>query len=132
MIPATTDRISAAIATLRRVPTNNSVLTQSRSGVFKRPSFFVITQIQRQLISEICWLMLGIFCIFCAEQDRIMASSPITGLSVIYECTSAFGNAGSSIGYPNTSTSQSAQYATFSKVVLIILMYRGRQRGKKK
>ncbi|ORZ01769.1 cation transport protein-domain-containing protein [Syncephalastrum racemosum] len=129
MIPATADRISAAISTLRRVPTNSSALTQSLSGVFKRPSFFVITQIQRQLISEICWLMLGIFCLFCAEQGQILAPSPVTGLSVIYECTSAFGNAGSSTGYPNTSTAQAAQYSTFSKVVLIILMYRGRQRA---
>jgi Trk-type K+ transport system membrane component len=59
-----------------------------------------------------------------------MSPSPVTVFSIIYECVSAFANVGASLGYPNSSTAQSAQYRTLSKLVVIVLMYRGRHRGK--
>ncbi|KAI7905266.1 uncharacterized protein BX663DRAFT_315848 [Cokeromyces recurvatus] len=58
-----------------------------------------------------------------------MSPSPVTIATVIYECVSAFGNVGASTGYPNTATSQVAQYHVLSKLVIILLMYRGRHRG---
>lgn len=89
-----------------------------------------MTQIQRQLTSEICWVICCIFAICVIEAEAIMSTSPITMSSVIYECVSAFGNVGASTGFPGTSASQAQQYHTLSKLVLIILMYRGRHRGK--
>lgn len=98
--------------------------------VLRKPDFFVMTQIQRQLTSEICWVICCIFAICVIEAEAIMSTSSITVLSVIYECVSAFGNVGASMGYSGTSASQAQQYHTLSKIVLIILMYRGRHRGK--
>lgn len=107
----------------------SSIVTTSRK-VLRKPDFFVMTQIQRQLTSEICWVICCIFAICVIESESIMSSSPITMSTVIYECVSAFGNVGASTGYPNASASQAQQYHTLSKLVLIILMYRGRHRGK--
>ncbi|KAI8889709.1 TrkH-domain-containing protein [Backusella circina FSU 941] len=113
---------------LKRHSTMTSVVTTSKK-VLRKPDFFVMTQIQRQLTSEICWVICCIFTICVIEAEAIMSVSPITISSVMYECVSAFGNVGASLGYPNMSTSQAGQYRTLSKLVLIILMYRGRHRG---
>ncbi|KAI8876881.1 cation transporter [Backusella circina FSU 941] len=93
------------------------------------PDFFVMTQIQRQLTSDICWVITGVFLICILEAKAVMSPSPITMASIIFECVSAFGNVGGSFGYPNTNAAQSAQYRTMSKFVIILLMYRGRHRG---
>ncbi|KAI9313272.1 cation transport protein-domain-containing protein [Dichotomocladium elegans] len=114
---------------LHRVPSLNSVMSSSRKLLNTRPSFYVMTHLQRQLTHELFWLFAGIFCICVIESDKIMSRSPVTALTVIYECVSAFGTSGSSTGYPNASTSQSAQYHTLGKLVIIALMYRGRHRG---
>ncbi|KAI9494167.1 cation transport protein-domain-containing protein [Zychaea mexicana] len=114
---------------LRRFPTMSSVMTQSKKLIPKGPSFYVKTQIQRQLAQEICWVVAGIFCICVIEAQSIMSPAPITALTVIYECVSAFGNSGSSTGYPGVTTSQAGSYRTLSKLVLIALMVRGRHRG---
>ncbi|KAL0078966.1 cation transport protein-domain-containing protein [Phycomyces blakesleeanus] len=98
---------------LRRHPTISSVMTASRK-VLRGPDFFVITQIQRQLTSDICWVICGVFTICVIESQAIMSPSPITIATVIYECVSAFGNVGASTGYPGTTTSQAGQYRTLS------------------
>ncbi|ORZ01770.1 hypothetical protein BCR43DRAFT_487474 [Syncephalastrum racemosum] len=58
-------------------------------------------------------------------------AKPVTALTILYECVSAFACSGSSPGYPNTFTSESGKFHTLSKIMVIILMYRGRHRGKK-
>lgn len=122
------DLAEAPFIKLKRHSTMTSI-AQGTKKLLKGPDFFVITQIQRQLTSDICWVITGIFCICVIEAESIMSPSPVTIATVIYECVSAFGNVGASTGYPNTATSQAAQYRTLSKLVLIILMYRGRHRG---
>ncbi|KAI7861994.1 cation transporter [Spinellus fusiger] len=111
----------------KRRPTVTGRISTTRH--FLSPDFFVMTQIQRQLTSEICWLVVGVFLVCVIESGPIMQPSPITISSVIYECVSAFGNVGASLGYPNTAFSQAGQYRTPSKLVLCLLMYRGRHRG---
>ncbi|RCI02735.1 low affinity potassium transporter, partial [Rhizopus stolonifer] len=113
---------------LKRTNTLTSVVNASRNAL-RGPDFFVRTQIQQQLTSEIFWLIASIFTVCVIETQSIMSPSPITMFSIIYECVSAFGNIGASIGYPGTFTSQSTQYHNLSKLVLIVLMYRGRHRG---
>ncbi|KAL7322694.1 low affinity potassium transporter [Mucor circinelloides] len=122
------DLAEAPFIKLKRHSTMTSI-AQGTKKLLKGPDFFVITQIQRQLTSDICWVITGIFCICVIEAESIMSPSPVTIATVIYECVSAFGNVGASTGYPNTATSQAGQYRTLSKLVLIILMYRGRHRG---
>ncbi|KAI8584160.1 hypothetical protein K450DRAFT_218468 [Umbelopsis ramanniana AG] len=116
---------------LKRSNTLSSIMTTTRGlakGI-KRPDFFVMQQVQRQLSSDLAWIVIGIFLICVIESGQIMSTSPITVFSVIYECVSAFANVGASLGYPGTSTSQTAQYGTLSKLIVICLMYRGRHRG---
>lgn len=120
---------NAPFIKLKRHSTMTSI-AQGTKKLIKGPDFFVITQIQRQLTSDICWVITGIFCICALEAESIMSPSPVTMATVIYECVSAFGNVGASTGYPNTATSQAGQYRVLSKLVLITLMYRGRHRGK--
>ncbi|KAI9275777.1 cation transporter [Phascolomyces articulosus] len=115
---------------LRRFPTMSSVMTTSKKLIPKQPSFYVMTQIQRMVTREICWVIIGIFCICVIEAEAIMKpSSAITALTVTYEVVSAFGNSGSSTGYPGENTAQAGSYRTLSKLVLMVLMYRGRHRG---
>ncbi|KAI8877728.1 TrkH-domain-containing protein [Backusella circina FSU 941] len=122
------DLQSAPFIKLTRHATISSMVTTSKK-ILKGPDFFVITQIQKQLTSDICWVITGVFLICILEAQSIMSPSPVTIATVIYECVSAFGNVGASTGYPNTATSQAGQYRTLSKLVLIALMYRGRHRG---
>ncbi|KAI8970847.1 cation transport protein-domain-containing protein [Pilobolus umbonatus] len=98
---------------LKRQTTLTSVMTTSRK-LFRKPDFYVMTQIQRQLTSEICWVIGCIFIICVIEAESIMSISPITVGSIIYECVSAFGTVGSSIGYPERSESQSGHYHPLS------------------
>ena len=114
---------------LRRFPTINSFVSASKKLIPKRPSYYVITQLERQLAQEICWVIVGIFLVCVIEAESIMKPSPITGLTIMYECVSAFGNVGSSTGYPGTTTAQAGQYRTLSKLVICVLMSRGRHRG---
>ena len=115
---------------LNRYPTMGSVVSRTKKLISKRPSFYVMTQLQRMVTYEILWVVIGVFCICIIEAQAIMAPSPITALTIMYEAVSAFGNAGSSTGYPGVTTSQCGHYRTLSKLVIIVLMYRGRHRGK--
>ena len=117
---------------LSRFPTITSVITTTKRLIPKRPSFYVITQIQRTVAREICWVLIGIFCMCIIEADAIMAPSPITVLTIIYETVSAFGTVGSSAGYPGVTTAQAGSYHILSKLILTLLMYRGCHRGKNK
>lgn len=116
------------ILKLRKQRTINSVVTTSKK-IFHQPDFFVMTQIQRQLSQDICWVIVGIFCVCVLEAQPIMSPSPVTIASVIFECVSAFGCVGGSLGGTTPGTSQSNDYRTVSKLVIILLMYRGRHRG---
>ncbi|CAO3590286.1 unnamed protein product [Absidia cylindrospora] len=113
---------------LRKQRTISSVMTTSKK-IISGPDFFVMTQIQRQLTKDICWVVVGIFCICILEARAIMSPSSVTFASVVFECVSAFGCVGGSFGGSIPGTSQSVDYRTASKLVLILLMYRGRHRG---
>lgn len=97
----------------------------------RKADLYIKAQIQRQLTSEISWVLVSIFLICAFETETIMDNnSPVTIASIIFECVSAFGNVGASMGYPKAVTSQASQYGPVSKLILILLMYRGRHRGK--
>ncbi|KAI7856670.1 cation transport protein-domain-containing protein [Circinella umbellata] len=117
------------ISKLTRYPSMASVVSRTKKLISMRPSFYVMTQLQRMVTYEILWVALGIFCICIIEAQAIMTPTPITTLTVMYEAVSAFGNVGSSTGYPGVNTSQCGNYRTLSKLVIIVLMYRGRHRG---
>ncbi|KAL2840719.1 cation transport protein-domain-containing protein [Aspergillus pseudodeflectus] len=92
---------------------------------------YVLTHVRNQLSFDLWYIFLGIFCICVAESKRIMNPSEpgFSVFAIFFEAVSAYGNVGLSLGYPGVSTSFSAQFSTFSKLVVCALMIRGRHRG---
>ncbi|KAF4121861.1 LOW QUALITY PROTEIN: Trk-type K+ transport system, membrane component, partial [Geosmithia morbida] len=126
---------------------------QQRSG-----AAYLLSHMQNQLSFDLWYIFLGIFCIAISEADRIMDDEePVSGhpstlsilpqteyvllnltrgvsqainlFSIFFECTSAYGNVGLSLGYPGVNFSLCGKFKTFSKLVLCAIMIRGRHRG---
>ncbi|GAB1200905.1 hypothetical protein APSETT444_010286 [Aspergillus pseudonomiae] len=97
---------------------------------------YVLSHVRNQLSFDLWYIFLGIFCICVAESNRIMdPSEPVdeeqglTVFAIFFEAISAYANVGLSLGYPGVNTSLSGQLSTFSKVVVCLMMIRGKNRG---
>ncbi|EJS42862.1 trk2p [Saccharomyces arboricola H-6] len=95
------------------------------------PRSFVGAHLRKQLSFDLWFLFLGLFIICICESRRIQdANEPdFNVFSILFEIVSAYGTVGLSLGYPNTNTSLSAQFTVFSKLVIIAMLIRGRNRG---
>lgn len=91
---------------------------------------YLLTHIQNQLSFDLWYIFLGIFCICIAEASRIMddGNPAFSIFSIFFEVVSAYGNVGLSLGHPDVMTSLSGQFTVFSKVVVCLMMIRGRHR----
>ncbi|KAF4452557.1 Low-affinity potassium transport [Fusarium albosuccineum] len=92
---------------------------------------YLVTHMKNQLGFDLWYIFLGTFCISIAESERIadIKDPAFTVFSILFEVTSAYGNVGLSLGYPTVATSLSGKFKTFSKVVICLMMIRGRHRG---
>ncbi|KAH7243116.1 hypothetical protein NW759_008367 [Fusarium solani] len=92
---------------------------------------YLVTHMKNQLGFDLWYIFLGTFCIIIAESDRVanVDEPAFSVFSILFEVTSAYGNVGLSLGYPTATTSLSGQFGTFSKVVICLMMIRGRHRG---
>ncbi|EPS39267.1 hypothetical protein H072_6953 [Dactylellina haptotyla CBS 200.50] len=92
---------------------------------------FVGAHLRRQLSFDLWYVFVGLFAICIAEGAKIANRSDyaFTQFSCLFEVISAYGTVGLSLGYPDVNTSFSAQFTTFSKVVIMAMMVRGRHRG---
>ncbi|KAF3920227.1 hypothetical protein AA313_de0206978 [Arthrobotrys entomopaga] len=92
---------------------------------------FVGAHLRRQLSFDLWYVFIGLFVICIAEGTKIANRSDyaFTQFSCLFEVISAYGTVGLSLGYPNVNTSFSAQFTTFSKIVIMAMMVRGRHRG---
>ncbi|KAE8328366.1 cation transport protein-domain-containing protein [Aspergillus sergii] len=92
---------------------------------------YVLSHVRNQLSFDLWYIFLGIFCICVAESNRIMNPSEpgLTVFAIFFEAISAYANVGLSLGYPGVNTSLSGQLSTFSKVVVCLMMIRGKNRG---
>ncbi|KAK6354710.1 low affinity potassium transporter [Orbilia brochopaga] len=92
---------------------------------------FVGAHLRKQLSFDLWYVFLGLFAICIAEGTRIANRTDyaFTQFSVLFEVVSAYGTVGLSLGYPNVNTSFSSQLTTFSKIVIMAMMIRGRHRG---
>ncbi|EEU35272.1 uncharacterized protein NECHADRAFT_54501 [Fusarium vanettenii 77-13-4] len=92
---------------------------------------YLVTHMKNQLGFDLWYIFLGTFCIIIAESDRVanVDEPAFSVFSILFEVTSAYGNVGLSLGYPTVSTSLSGMFNTFSKVVMCLMMIRGRHRG---
>jgi hypothetical protein len=81
------------------------------------------------MLKQSVLLFVLLIIIAIVEDDRLAIDPNFTMFSVLYEVSSAFGNVGLSLGYPNTVTSFSAQWRWGSKLLLCVVMLMGRHRG---
>lgn len=92
---------------------------------------YLMQHVKNQLGFDLWYIFLGTFCICIAEATRIsdVKDPAFNVFSILFEVTSAYGNVGLSLGYPTVSTSLCGKFGTFGKVVICLMMIRGRHRG---
>ncbi|KAI0761664.1 TrkH-domain-containing protein [Trametes elegans] len=88
--------------------------------------------VRRQLAFEVWWLVFAIFAICIIERTKIMDDNNAPWFNVfriVFELVSAFGGIGLTLGIPTENYSFSGAFGPLSKIVVIIIMVRGRHRG---
>jgi len=91
---------------------------------------FISQQIRGQLAHDLWWLVLAILVISTIETGHFLADPvAFSVFNVIFEVVSAYGCVGISVGAPNQAYSFSGAWHTWSKLVLCLVMLRGRHRG---
>ncbi|CCK69244.1 Trk2p KNAG_0C01310 [Huiozyma naganishii CBS 8797] len=107
--------------------------TGRKRGKHKKPSTrsFIGAHLRRQLSFDMWFLFLGLFIICICESDNIQNTNKpdLNVFSILFEIVSAYGCVGLSLGYPDTNTSLSAEFTVISKLVIIAMLVRGRNRG---
>lgn len=91
---------------------------------------FISHQIHGQLAHDIWWLVLAVFVISIIETGHFLGD-PVTYsvFNIIFEVVSAYGTVGISVGLPTAAYSFSGGWRTASKLILCLVMLRGRHRG---
>ncbi|KAL6863166.1 hypothetical protein ACO1O0_003410 [Amphichorda felina] len=91
---------------------------------------FIGQQIRGQLAHDLWWLVLAILIIVVIETDHFLGD-PVTYsvFNIIFESVSAYACVGLSIGLPNDAYSFSGGLHKGSKLVMCLVMMRGRHRG---
>lgn len=91
---------------------------------------FISQQVQGQLAHDIWWLVLAVLVISTIETSHFLGDpATYSVFNIIFEIVSAYGTVGISVGLPNASYSFSGGWHTASKIVLCLVMLRGRHRG---
>ena len=91
---------------------------------------FIGQQIRGQLAHDLWWLVLAILVIVVIETDHFLGD-PVTYsvFNILFESVSAYACVGLSIGLPNDAFSFSGGLHKGSKLVMCLVMMRGRHRG---
>ncbi|KAI5982486.1 cation transport protein-domain-containing protein [Pisolithus albus] len=87
---------------------------------------------RRQLSFDMWWLSLGLFLVCIIERDNLENpnnQSWFNIFTIIFELVSAYGSVGLSLGVPNQNYSFSGTLRPLSKLVITLVMLRGRHRG---
>lgn len=91
---------------------------------------FISQQIHGQMAHDIWWLVLAVLVITTIETSHFMADPvAFSVFNIIFEVVSAYGTVGISVGIPRDAYSFSGAWHTGSKLVLCLVMLRGRHRG---
>ncbi|KAH9891144.1 TrkH-domain-containing protein [Cubamyces lactineus] len=88
--------------------------------------------LRRQLAFDIWWLVFAILAICIIERTKIMDDENAPWFNIfriVFELVSAFGGIGLTLGIPTENFSFSGAFGPVSKIVVIIIMVRGRHRG---
>ncbi len=91
---------------------------------------FISQQVQGQLAHDLWWLVLAVLVISTIETSHFLAD-PVdySVFNVVFEVVSAYGCVGISVGLPTAAYSFSGGWHGGSKLVLCLVMLRGRHRG---
>lgn len=90
----------------------------------------VSQQVRSQLSHDVWWMALALFVITLIEtKHTLLDPSTFSAFSILFEVVSAYTNIGLSIGLPNAAYSLSGGFYTGSKIVMVLVMLRGRHRG---
>ncbi|KAJ7619581.1 potassium transporter [Roridomyces roridus] len=92
---------------------------------------YLLWHLDRQMSIDIWWLVWGVFLVAVIERHNLLDDSKkwFDLFRVIFELVSAFGGIGLSLGLPTDNYSFSGALRPLSKLVVIVLMIRGRHRG---
>ncbi|KAH3679268.1 hypothetical protein WICPIJ_008645 [Wickerhamomyces pijperi] len=92
---------------------------------------FIGAHLRKQLSFDLWFIVMGVFIICIAEGPKIQdpKSTDFDIWHILFEVVSAYGTVGLSLGFPGTNASFSAQFNVVSKLVIILMMIRGRHRG---
>lgn len=112
-------------------PNENNVeptVSQSRGKLWG--SYFG-WHVKKQLSFDIWWLAFVLFLCCIIERGKILDDTKpyFTVFSILFEIVSAYGTCGLSLGVDDRSFSLSGEMRTLSKLLLIVVMIRGRHRG---
>ncbi|GAA5876158.1 hypothetical protein JCM16303_007040 [Sporobolomyces ruberrimus] len=86
---------------------------------------------RRQLAWDVWFIVLGVWLLAIIERGRIRSGDwpEVNVFTLIFECVSAYGTVGLSLGNTRNNASLAGVLSTLSKLVLCVLMIRGRHRG---
>ncbi|WFC95868.1 hypothetical protein MBRA1_002522 [Malassezia brasiliensis] len=93
---------------------------------------FLAEQMRRQLAFDLWWIAIAVWIVLIVEQAKIEEQEKypnLTVFTILYEMISAYGTVGLSCGARFHNTSLSGDFSTFSKLIMISVMIRGRHRG---
>ncbi|TIC24175.1 TrkH-domain-containing protein [Wallemia mellicola] len=87
--------------------------------------------VKKQLSFDIWWLAFVLFLLCIIERGKILdeEKSYFTIFSILFEVVSAYGTCGLSLGVNDKNYSLSGEMRTLSKLLLMVVMIRGRHRG---
>ncbi|KAF7302799.1 Potassium transporter [Mycena kentingensis (nom. inval.)] len=97
----------------------------------ERVGRYLLWHLERQMSIDIWWLVCAVFLVAVIERGSIIDESKkwFDMFRVIFELVSAFGGIGLSLGVPTDNFSFSGALTPLSKLVVIVIMIRGRHRG---
>ncbi|KAJ4480978.1 potassium transporter [Lentinula aciculospora] len=100
-------------------------------GPRQRVGRYLGWHLRRQLSIDIWWLVWGVFLIAIIERDNLLNDDLkwFDLFRVLFELVSAFGGIGLSLGIPTENYSFVGAMRPLSKLVVIVIMVRGRHRG---
>ncbi|KAI1873277.1 uncharacterized protein JN550_003530 [Neoarthrinium moseri] len=109
-----------------RPPSAHSLHNHPPTG----PPSLISQQVRGQLSHDVWWVALALFLVTLIE-TRHSLEDPVTFsvFNMLFEIVSGYTNIGISIGLPNQSYSLTGGMYTGSKIIMILVMLRGRHRG---
>lgn len=128
---SSTNVLAGVSPSLSQTSSTSSAATYRSVTTKREPQVDLVShQVRSQLSHDVWWMALALFVITLVEtKHTIMDPSTFSAFSILFEVVSAYTNIGLSIGLPDAAYSLSGGFYTGSKMVLVLVMLRGRHRG---